>query len=83
MVCNYCDIFYYFARRYILSQLPKNVHLSAACDGIIDGLGSVSPESLNIERRDSCRAMLNFEPVAPPATGGISPINKSALVVHM
>ena len=29
-------------------------------------------ESLNIERRYSCRAMLNFEPVAPPATGGIS-----------
>ena len=40
-------------------------------------------ESLNIERRYSCHAMLNFEPVAPPATGGISQINKSSLVVHM
>jgi len=40
-------------------------------------------ESLNTERRYSCRAMLNFEPVAPPPTGGISQINKSHLVVHM
>ena len=40
-------------------------------------------KSLNIERRYSCRAMLNFEPVAPRATGGISQINKSSLVVHM
>jgi len=31
----------------------------------------------------SCRAMLNFEPVAPQATGGISQINKSSLLVHM
>jgi len=36
-----------------------------------------------IERRYSCRAMLKFEPVAPPAIGGISQINKSSLVVHM
>ena len=43
----------------------------------------LSPESLNIERHYSCRATLNFEPVAPQATGGISQINKSSLVVHM
>ena len=43
----------------------------------------VQTESLNIEKRYSCRAMLNLEPVAPPATGGISQINKSSLVVHM
>jgi len=43
----------------------------------------ITVDSLNIERRYSCRAMLNFEPVAPPATGGISQINKSSLVVHM
>ena len=38
---------------------------------------------LRLERRYSCRAMLNFEPVAPPATGGISQTNKSYLVIHM
>ena len=42
-----------------------------------------SPESLNIERRYSCRAMLNFEPVAPQATGGISQINKSSGCPHV
>ena len=40
-------------------------------------------ESLNIERRYSCCAMLNFEPVTPPASEGISQINKTSLVVHM
>ena len=48
-----------------------------------DPFNALIAESLNIERRYSCRAMLNFEPVAPPATGGISQINKSSLVVHM
>ena len=43
----------------------------------------VISESLNIERRYSCRAMLKFEPVAPLAIGGISQINKSSLVVHI
>jgi len=41
------------------------------------------PESLNIERHYSCHAMVNFEPVAPPAAGDISQINKSSLAVHM
>ena len=43
----------------------------------------VLSESLNIEKRYSYRAMLNLEPVAPPATGCISRINNSSLVVHM
>jgi len=43
----------------------------------------VLPESLNIERGYSCRAMLSFEPVAPQATGGIAQLNISSLVVHM
>jgi len=43
----------------------------------------LDPERLNIERRYSCRTMLNFEPVAPPATGGISEINKSSGCLHV
>ena len=49
----------------------------------LDNNNGIQAENLNIERRYSCRAMLHFEPVAPPATGGISQINKSSLVVHM
>jgi len=44
---------------------------------------TICPESLNIERRYSCRAMLNFEPVAPPTTPGISQINKSSDCPHV
>ena len=36
-------------------------------------------ESLNIERRYTCCAILNFEPVAPPATGGSAHL---AYLVH-
>ena len=46
----------------------------------LDNNNGIQAENLNIERRYSCRAMLNFEPVV---TGGISQINESSLVVHM
>ena len=49
--------------------------------GLMGSASCMKPESLNIERRYSCRAMLKFEPVAPPVTGGIYQINKSSLIL--